>query len=117
MANVDCLSLLLCPPTIKCPCFHQDESQGYENMEILAKLLRSIGGKLDSTSRSSKDGKAVAEYFKRIEKIKEEANSKVSQPRQYQMNADIVMCIMHDFGPQVLVLRGPVYVQSVCLAL
>jgi hypothetical protein len=45
-------------------------------MEILAKLLRNIGGKLDQTSRSSKDGKAVAEYFKRIEKIKEEANSK-----------------------------------------
>jgi len=54
----------------------KDESQGHENMEILAKLLRNIGGKLDQTSRSSKDGKAVAEYFKRIEKIKEEANSK-----------------------------------------
>lgn len=55
----------------------QDETQAHENMEILAKLLRTIGGKLDQTSRSSKDGKAVAEYFKRIEKIKEEANSKV----------------------------------------
>ena len=50
-------------------------------MENLAKLLRSVGSKLDghdaAPSRSSKDGKAVEDYFKRIQKIKEEANSKV----------------------------------------
>lgn len=46
-------------------------------MEVLAKLLRSVGSKLDGTSRSSKDGKAVDDYFKRVQKIKEEANSKV----------------------------------------
>ncbi|GAX73310.1 hypothetical protein CEUSTIGMA_g764.t1 [Chlamydomonas eustigma] len=48
----------------------------HENMEILSNLLRSIGMKLDSSSRSSKDSKAVAEYFKRVEKIKAEASSK-----------------------------------------
>lgn len=47
-----------------------------ENMEILLKLLKNIGEKLDSTSHSSKDVKAVGDYFKKIEKIKDDAVSK-----------------------------------------
>ena len=47
-------------------------------METLTALLKSIGGKLEESSKnskSSKDSKIVAEYYKRMDKMKENAVS------------------------------------------
>lgn len=46
-----------------------------EDAESLFGLLKLIGAKLEVTTRGSKDGKAVAQWFVRIAKIKEEAVS------------------------------------------
>lgn len=54
----------------------KDEDPRPENMEILVALMTKIGSKFDATSRSSKDSKIVANYFTKIQKIKDDAVSK-----------------------------------------
>ena len=51
------------------------EEPRYEDMEALTKLLKVIGSKLDAASKSAKEGKIIAEYYKSMEKMKEEAVS------------------------------------------
>lgn len=53
----------------------EDEPR-FEDMETLSALLKSIGSKLEGgASKSTKEAKIVAEYFKKIDKMKENAVS------------------------------------------
>lgn len=51
------------------------EEPRYEDVETVTSLFKIIGAKLDGSAKSTKDGKIVAEYFKSMEKIKENAVS------------------------------------------